>query len=81
MAAATRVLDAAVNIAPRCNPWLLSDLLVCGDLCVAAVRAGRYNVIANAGTEKQHAASLAEADRMLAECVANVQKLAGHATK
>ena len=67
MATALALLDAAVRAAPVANPWLLSDLQVCGDLATAAVRCGSYNVLANLG-------DVAEADRLRGECDEQVRR-------
>ncbi len=76
MAAALKVLAAATDVAAISNPWLKGDLLCCGDLAVAAVRCGRYNVLANAPADSP---DVAEADAMLARAVELVQRL-GEAT-
>ena len=47
MATGSRVLAVAGRVAVDANPWLLSDLEVCGELALATVRCGRYNVRAN----------------------------------
>lgn len=47
MAAALRILDHAHAVAGDANRWLLSDLAVCSELAMAAIRCGAYNVRAN----------------------------------
>jgi glutamate formiminotransferase/formiminotetrahydrofolate cyclodeaminase len=47
MAAGLRILDHAHSVAGGANEWLLSDLAVCCELALAAVRCGGYNVRAN----------------------------------
>ena len=42
-----RVLEHAAEVAADANPWLLSDLLICGELALATVRCGTHNVAAN----------------------------------
>ena len=69
MATALALLDAAVRAAPVANPWLLSDLQVCGDLATAAVRCGSYNVLANLGD-----LDAAEAQRLRGECDEQVNR-------
>ena len=67
MAACLAVLDAANVVAGVANPWLLSDLRVCGDLATAGVRAASYNVLANLGD-----AGEAEAVELRGECAGSV---------
>jgi formiminotetrahydrofolate cyclodeaminase len=47
-AAAVAILDLCQRISAISNPHLLSDLLVCADLAMAATRCAMYNVRANA---------------------------------
>ena len=67
MAAGLRVLAAANRVSADANRWLLSDLEVCGELALATVRCGRYNVRANL-TDLDPG----EATRLAAECDAAV---------
>ncbi len=75
MGACVELLTEAVAIKPRCNPWLVSDLLVCGELATAAVRAGRHNVLANAATDDSRQADVDEADRLLTRAIEAVTRL------
>ena len=62
-AAAKAILELAAVLAPRVNPYLLSDLAVCAELAMATVRCAIYNVrvnlpeIADAGQRKAVEAS------------------------
>ncbi len=47
MAAGMSVLGCASRVAPHGNRWLLSDLAVCCELALAAVRCGAINVRVN----------------------------------
>ena len=47
MAAGVSILGAAERVAPHANKWLLSDLAVCCELALAAVRCGGHNVLVN----------------------------------
>ncbi len=76
-ATAGRVVATAVEAAAVCNPWLLSDLLVCGDLAVATVRCAAHNVRTNA----PGSADEAEVEAMLTAAVASVIELADAATQ
>lgn len=62
MAAGLRILDHAHAVAGEANKWLLSDLAVCCELALTAVRCGAYNVRANLS-----AVSAAEAGRLQQE--------------
>ena len=73
MAVAAGVLIAASRVAPDANPWLLSDLEVCGELALATVRCGRYNVRANLSDLGPGVAA-----RLNAECDALVRRGVGH---
>jgi formiminotetrahydrofolate cyclodeaminase len=46
-AAAKAILELAAALAPRVNPYLLSDLAVCAELAMATVRCAIYNVRVN----------------------------------
>jgi formiminotetrahydrofolate cyclodeaminase len=46
-AAAKAILELAQALAPRVNPYLLSDLAVCAELAMATVRCAIYNVRVN----------------------------------
>jgi formiminotetrahydrofolate cyclodeaminase len=82
-ATAARVLDLAKQVAPIANRWLLSDLLVCCELAMAAVRSGLHNVRVNlpecsGGDQimltKQCDEQLARAVELVKETVALIQK-------
>lgn len=47
MAAGMSILAVAERVAPHANTWLLSDLAVCCELALAAVRCGGHNVLVN----------------------------------
>lgn len=76
MATSLIVLDLAVRAVAHANPWLLSDLLVCGDLATAAVRCGSYNIEANLTDFNKD-----EAATMRAECAAQVNRAVERVTK
>ena len=69
MAVAAGILTAACRVAADANPWLLSDLEVCGELALATVRCGRYNVRANLSDLGPGVAA-----RLNAECDALVRR-------
>lgn len=69
MAASLVVLDLAVTAAPHANPWLLSDLMICGELATTAVRCGSYNVKANLADLPEH-----EADELRTSCAEQVKR-------
>jgi glutamate formiminotransferase/formiminotetrahydrofolate cyclodeaminase len=48
-ATAVAVLELCDRVVNFVNPWLLSDLAVCADLSMAAVRCAAYNVRVNVG--------------------------------
>ena len=77
MAAGLGVLDAAGRVAGVANPYLLSDLEVCGELALAAVRCGRYNVRANLGDLPAGEAKAVgdECDESVARGVASLRSL------
>ena len=75
MATAAGVLDLAVEAAPIANPWLLSDLLVCGDLATAAVRCASYNVAANLDGVEDADARRTTSHQTLERAVRQVQTL------
>lgn len=77
MATALGVLELAIQIVPVANPWLLSDLLVCGDLAATAVRCGSYNVEANLSnfSEDEAFEMQATANQQVREAVRRVQAL------
>ena len=65
-ATAVAILEVADRVWEICNPHLLSDLAVCGELAMATVRSGVYNVRANLPSvvdprERQHIAEASEA--------------------
>ena len=67
MAAGLRVLDHAGAVAADANKWLLSDLAICCELAMAAVRCGARNVLANLAD-----LAPAEADRLQRETAEQV---------
>ena len=69
MAVAACVLATAGRVAADANPWLLSDLEVCGELALATARCGRYNVRANLSDLGPGVAA-----RLNAECDALVRR-------
>ena len=75
MTTAASVLDLAVEAAPIANPWLLSDLLVCGDLATAAVRCASYNVAANLDGVEDAAERRAASEQTVRRAVQQVQSL------
>jgi formiminotetrahydrofolate cyclodeaminase len=75
VATALAVLEVAIEVRPDANPWLLSDLLVCGDLATAAVRAGRYNVLANLDASADTQSARSEVDAQLDRAIRHVQAL------
>lgn len=68
---ALRVLELADSVVDKSNKWLLSDLAVCVELCMATLRSGLHNVRANFGeVDAARRATLeAECDRLLARGV------------
>jgi formiminotetrahydrofolate cyclodeaminase len=46
---AIRTLELAIAVAPTSNPFLLSDLAVCGECAMAALRSGLHSAAANLG--------------------------------
>jgi formiminotetrahydrofolate cyclodeaminase len=46
-ATSVAVLELVDRVADKVNPWLLSDLAVCGDLAMATTRCALHNVRAN----------------------------------
>jgi len=72
---ALATLGRAIDLAPHANPWLASDLLACGDLATAAVRVGRYNVLANCGEDPALQEFRTTADAHLAEAIDRVRRL------
>ncbi|HEY0009154.1 MAG TPA: cyclodeaminase/cyclohydrolase family protein [Tepidisphaeraceae bacterium] len=75
--AAEAILKLAVEVAPRSNRWLLSDLAVCGELAMATVRCAIHNVNANLGdlTPDEVKQAQSENAHLLATSLAHVQKL------
>jgi formiminotetrahydrofolate cyclodeaminase len=59
---ATRTLQLAIAVAPTSNAYLLSDLSVCGECAMAALRAGIHNVAANLGDLPTSEREAVEAD-------------------
>ncbi|MGC4032948.1 MAG: cyclodeaminase/cyclohydrolase family protein [Tepidisphaeraceae bacterium] len=76
-ATALAILELAIKVAPTSNVWLASDLAVCGELAMAAVRASVHNVRANLGevSDVKKAELQADCQRVLAEGVARIGKL------
>ncbi|MDB5328124.1 MAG: Formimidoyltetrahydrofolate cyclodeaminase [Phycisphaerales bacterium] len=76
-ATAMAILDLAVRVAATSNKYLASDLAVCGDLAMAAVRASVHNVRANLPeVDAARDAQLNnECEQLLKRGVASVQKL------
>lgn len=65
---ALRVLELADSVVDKSNRWLISDLAVCVELCMATLRSGLHNVRANFGeVDPARRATLdGECDRLLA---------------
>lgn len=77
-ATAGAILDEAGRAAPVSNRWLLSDLAVCAELSMSAVRCAIYNVRINLGDVKDPAdrASLESwCESVRAKCVARIQQV------
>jgi glutamate formiminotransferase/formiminotetrahydrofolate cyclodeaminase len=72
MAAGMSILAAAERVAPHANKWLLSDLAVCCELALAAVRCGGHNVLVNLADlpEEQREAVDDEVEAILARAAA-----------
>ena len=68
MAAGMSILAAAERVSPYANRWLLSDLAVCCELALAAVRCGGINVLVNLSEldEAERAALRVEVQEMIA---------------
>ena len=77
-ATAVALLGLCERVVDTVNPYLLSDLAVCGDLATATARAAAYNVRVNlpAVTDDDERRRLAaETDELVARAVAAVQRL------
>lgn len=77
VAAGMSVLHSAGVVAEHANRWLLSDLAVCGELALATVRCGSYNVKVNLGDlpQEDRARLQAETDSIVSRAVGAIQEL------
>ena len=78
-ATAVAMLSLIDKLVEKVNPFLLSDLAVCGDLAMATIRCAIYNVHANlpdvAGTDER-VRLMTDTDRMMQHGLALIQSIA-----
>ena len=77
-ATAIAVLGVCDRVVEHVNPWLLSDLAVCGDLAMATVRCGIYNVRVNLSSienQTQRSEFADDCEKMLSQGLVLIQKI------